>query len=64
MSNTINHKHLSDADKLARLKRARQIIRDGYPIERAERRTHTNIRFLRQWAADLNFTLEERKQKA
>jgi len=60
-----NHKYLTNEEKLSRLKRARQILAGGYKQEMAERRTHTNMKYLRQWAAEFGFELElERKLKA
>jgi hypothetical protein len=51
------HSNLTNDDKRRILKRANSIMRDGYTIEKAQRRVGRNIDNLRKWALDLNFPL-------
>lgn len=58
------HSNKTKADKLALLKRADVIIRAGYPISTAERRTHINIKDLRAWAVELEYPFASMAKKA
>jgi len=58
------HANKTKAEKLSLLKRADLIIRGGYSVEIAERRTHINIKDLRAWAVELNFPFASPSKKA
>lgn len=58
------HANKTQAEKLALLKRANAIIRGGYPISTAEKRTHININDLRAWAVELGYPFAAPTKKA
>jgi hypothetical protein len=58
------HSNKTRAEKLKLLNQANVIIKGGYRIEIAERRTHINIKDLRAWAVELNFPFASPSKKA
>jgi len=58
------HANKTRAEKLKLLNQANAIIKGGYPIELAERRTHINIKDLRAWAVDLDYPFVSMAKKA
>ena len=58
------HANKTRAEKLKILNRANVIIKGGYRIEIAERRTHININDLRAWAVELDFPFASPSKKA
>jgi len=51
------HSKITDDEKRRILKRANMIMKDGYTIEKAQRRVGHNIEDMRKWALDLNYPL-------
>jgi hypothetical protein len=58
------HSNKTRAEKLALLKRADAIIRGGYKVEIAERRTKINIKDLRAWSVELGYPFASMAKKA
>ena len=53
----ILHSNIPDDEKRRILKRANMIMKDGYTIEKAQRRVGYNIEDMRKWALELNYPL-------
>ena len=51
------HSSIPDDEKRRILKRANMIMKDGYTIEKAQRRVGYNIEDMRKWALELNYPL-------
>lgn len=58
------HANKTRAEKMALLRKADAIIRGGYPISTAEKRTHININDLRAWAVELGYPFASPSKKA
>ena len=51
------HSSIPADEKRRILKRANMIMKDGYTIEKAQRRVGYNIEDMRKWALELNYPL-------